>query len=77
MPSANTEDLNSCCDSYGGITKVEICVAWVVHLHLCLLGCTCCLLACLLGCHMLSKGKEITKVCAIWVQPKGEHMLSS
>ncbi len=43
---------------------MEIYVAQVVHFHSCLLGCTCCLLACRLGCHMLSGGKGITKVCA-------------
>jgi Fe-S-cluster-containing dehydrogenase component len=77
MPSANVEDLNFFCDSYVRIPKLEICVAWVVHLHLCLLGCAYCLLACWLGCHMLSRGKGITKVCAIWLQPSGEHMFSS
>jgi hypothetical protein len=70
MPSANAEDLNSCCDSYSRITKVEICVAWVVHLHLCLLGCAYCLLTCWSGCHMFSS-------FAIWLQPNDEHMLSS
>ncbi len=77
MPSTNAKDLNSCCDSCARITKMKICVAWVVHLHLCLLGCAYYLLACWSGCQMLSRGKGITKVCAIWLQPSGEHTLSS
>ncbi len=46
-------------------------------LHSCLLGCVCWLLACWLGCHILLGGRGITKVCAIRLQPRGEHMLSS
>ncbi len=65
MPSTNVKDLNSYCDSYMGITKVEIYVAQVVHLHLCFLGYACCLLTCWLGYHMLLGGKGITKLCAI------------
>jgi hypothetical protein len=76
MPSTNAKDLNSCRDSYVGITKVEICVAWVVHLHSCLLYCACCLLACWSCYHMLSRGKGTTKVCAIRLQLGDEHMLS-
>ncbi len=64
-PSTNAKDLNSCCDSYAGITKVEIYFALVVHLHLCLLGSAYCLLACWSSCHMFLRGKGITKVCAI------------
>jgi hypothetical protein len=47
------------------------------YLHSCLWGCVCCLLACWLGCHMLLGGRGITKVCAILLQPRHEHMLSS
>jgi hypothetical protein len=47
------------------------------YLHSCLWGCVCCLLACWLGCHMLLGGRGITKVCAILLQPRREHMLSS
>jgi hypothetical protein len=54
--STNKEDLNSCCDSCVGITKMEICVARVVHFHLCLLGCAYCLLACWSSCTILSRG---------------------
>jgi len=46
----------------------------IVHLHLCLLGCVYCLSTCWLGCHMFSRGKGITKVCAIQLQLAGEHM---
>ncbi len=53
------------------------CVAWVVHFHLSLLGCACCLLTCWLSCYMLSRGKGITKVCAIRLRLGGEHMFSS
>jgi hypothetical protein len=77
MPLASAKDLNSSYDSCVGITKVEICVARVVHLHSCLLGCTYCLLTCWSGCHMFLGGKGITKVCAIRLQPRGEHMFSS
>jgi hypothetical protein len=65
MPSTNVEHLNSCCDSCVRIKKVEIYVAWVMHLHLCLLGCAYYLLACWSCCHMLSRVKGITKVYAI------------
>jgi hypothetical protein len=75
--SVNAKGLNSCRDSCVGITKVDICVAWVVHLHLCLLSCAYGLLTCWLGCHMPLRGKGITKVCAIQLQLGGEHMLSS
>jgi hypothetical protein len=67
----NVKDLNSYYDSYAKITKVDICVAWIVNLHLCLLGCVCCLLACWSGCHMLLGGKGITKGCASWLQLLG------
>jgi hypothetical protein len=60
---ANAEDLNSCYELCVKITKVEICVASFVHLHLCLLGYISCLLACWLSCHMLLQGKGILKVC--------------
>jgi hypothetical protein len=69
--------LNFCRDSYVGITKVEICVAWVMHFHLCLMDCVCFLLTCWLGCHKVSWGLGIIKMCVIQLQPRGEHMLSS
>jgi hypothetical protein len=75
--SMNEEDMNSCCDSCVGITKMEICVAWVLHFHLCLLGYAYCLLACWSRCSMLSRGKGITKVCVIRLQLGGEHMFSN
>jgi hypothetical protein len=65
VPSANVEDLNSYCVSCARITKVEICVTWVVHLHMCLLGWAYYLLTCWSCCHMLSKGRGITKVYVI------------
>ncbi len=63
-PSTNVENLNTCHDSCAKITKVKICVAWFVHLHLCLLD-HLCMLACWLSCHMLLGGKGITKVYVI------------
>jgi hypothetical protein len=77
VPSANAKDYNSYCNFCAGITKVEICVTWIVHLHLCLLGCACCLLGCWLGCHMFLRVKGITKMCAIRLQPRGEHKFLS
>jgi len=65
MLLANVEDLNSCRELCARITKVEICVASFVHLHLCLLGYICCMLTCWLSCHMLLHGRGIIKVCAI------------
>jgi hypothetical protein len=64
---AQAKNLNSYHDSYERIIKVEICVTWVMHFHSYLLGCSCRLLTCWLGCHMVSGGKGIIKVCAIWV----------
>ncbi len=54
--STNVKDLNSFRDSCAGITKVEICVAWVVHLHWCLLGCAYYLLAFWFGLSYAFKG---------------------
>jgi hypothetical protein len=72
--STNLKDLNFYHDSWAWITKVKICVAWFVHLHACLLGRAYFLLACWLSCHMLLRGREIIKMCAIQLQPAGEQM---
>ncbi len=77
MPLTNAQYLNSYRDSYVRHTKVEICVAWIVHFHLCLLGYACCLLTCWSSCYMFLEGKGITKVCAIWLWFGVEHVFSS
>ncbi len=66
-PLTNIKILNFCCDSCAKITKVEICVVWFVHFHLCLLGCTCCLWICWSKYYMILIDKGITKGCAIWL----------
>jgi len=48
--------LNSCRDSYVEITKMDICVAWFLQLHLCYVGCACFLSLCRLGCQFVFKG---------------------
>ncbi len=55
----------------------RICVAWIMHLQLCLLGYNYCLLACWSVCYMFLRVKEITKVCAIQLRFGGEHMFST
>jgi hypothetical protein len=69
--------LNFCHDFYVWTTKVEICVAWFVHLHLCSLGCLSCLSICWLGCHMIWRGRRVVKMCAIWLWPSNEHKFSN
>ncbi len=77
--SSNKVDfyLNSCHDFYVWTTKVEICVAWFVHLHFCSLSCFFCLSICWLGCHMIWRGRRVVKMCAIRLWPGAEHMFSN
>jgi hypothetical protein len=66
MSSMKAKDLNNCCD-FCVNTKVEICVTSFVHVHLCLFGCTCCLLACWWGCHICFQRVGGLLRCVIWL----------
>jgi hypothetical protein len=62
-PLVNEVDfyLNFCLDFCVGITNVKIYVVYFLHLHLCLLGCTCYLSICWSNCHLISKGRGLSK----------------